>query len=417
VSAERYVVVCLATARSAWLARLSHWVNAGMLSVDLVRCLTPAEFNAAVQSRAISLALVEEMARHTDRDLLAGIRATGASPVVVTAAGPARRDWLALGADATLTSEFELAELTDLLRTRARPQWQPDAAAPPSGGRAHAGRLVAVCGPGGTGASTVAIALAQGLAQSGSASVRRQVLLADLVPGGQQALLHGGGAVPGGLALLVESHRRRGPAPSDIGELTYDVAARGYSLLTGLAHRRGWTAVRPAALEAALSALLGAFDVVVCDVASDFEGEADGGSIDVEERNAAARSSLARASAVVVVGQPGVKGTHSLIRLFEDVLASGVDGSRVVAVVNRARRGPVGRGEVAAALRLVTPGADPTVVFVPDRPVERAIVDALRLPEWISSPLAEVIAPYLSRPGEPEAPSPVPLSVTVSAPA
>ena len=65
---------------------------------------------------------------------------------------------------------------------------------------------------------------------------------------------------------------------------------------------------------------------VVADVTGDVEGEAEGGSADVEERNHLARSAVLNSSVVVAVGAPGMKGVHSLA----------VAG----AIVGRRRRGP-----------------------------------------------------------------------------
>src|SRR5205085_729703 len=74
------------------------------------------------------------------------------------------------------------------------------------------GRLIAVTGPGGTGASVAAIALAQGL----GSDVRYGglVLLADLALNADQAMLHDARDVVPGVQELVEAHRNGEPATS-----------------------------------------------------------------------------------------------------------------------------------------------------------------------------------------------------------
>lgn len=393
MSGDRPVVVCLATARSAWLARLSHWVNSGSLAVELVRCLTPAEFDAALRAGPVALGLVEAGSRHTDRDLLGSIRWAGGAPVVVSSASAPERDWTRLGAEVVLDADFEPAALADLLRVRERASAATEGPGPRDPDvRPVPGHLVGVCGPGGTGASTVAIATAQGLAARAG-----RVLLADLVPGGQQALLHGDGATPGGIAALTESHRRQGPATHVLEGLAHPVPRRGYSLLTGLFHRRAWPTLRPMALAAALSTITSLFDTVVCDFEPDLEGEAEAGSMDVEERNAAARLVAARATAVVVVGQPGIKGLHSLATVMEDLTGFGVPAERIIPVFNRAPRSPLGRRELAAALRRVTAGmAGREPVFLPERPIDRLVTDNLALPPWLVAPCADAVAGVLA---------------------
>ena len=404
---DRFVLVGLATARSTWLARLSHWVTSGSLPAELVRCLTVEEFRATLRARRVSVALVDEMSRHADRDLLGAVRAAGGTAVVVVGHQP-RRDWSQLGADACLPEDFELPTLSDLLRTRALPVGGLDGAsdigtiepAPP------AGRLVAVCGPGGAGASTVACALAQGLARGvtsgGRGAARRRngpdrptrtpVALVDLALNGELAVLHG--APPGapGLAGLVEAHRRGGLDPAALDAFLLAVEERSYLLVTGLRRRRAWSTMRPRALHAAIEGLLRRFSWVVADTDSDAEGEPDSGSLDVEERNAMSRCALARASAVVVVGHPGVKGAYSLVRTAEDLLEFGVPAERLVPVVNRCRSGRTERAEVDTALAALLPlGAGHPPVHIPERDIERALVDAALLPGWLVDPVTAAV--------------------------
>ena len=401
--AERFVLVGLATARSTWLARLSSWVTSGAVSAELVRCLTLEEFRATLRSRRVSVALVDEMSRHADRDLLSAVRAAGGAAVVVVGAPP-RRDWAALGADATLAENFDLGALTDLLRTRAlpvsgAPEADADVAAPP---RRPAGALVAVCGPGGTGASTVACGVAQGLAGGPGALVG--VALVDMALNGELAVLHGTPPSSGGLPALVEAHRRGSVDPASLDGYLAAVAERGYLLLTGLHRRRAWSAVRPRALHTAVASLLARFSWVVADTDSDVEGEPDTGSLDVEERNAMSRCALGHASAVVVVGAPGVKGTYSLLRTIEDLAAFGVAPERIVPVVNRCSVRRRGRAELAGAVReLATPAGVRRPVFLPDREVERALVDAAALPGWLVDPVVAAVREVVAAVGSEDA--------------
>ncbi|HEX3541675.1 MAG TPA: hypothetical protein VHT75_14675 [Acidimicrobiales bacterium] len=193
------------------------------------------------------------------------------------------------------------------------------------------GRLVAVCGTGGTGASVLAAALA--VSPLGSAGV----LLADLARRADQAYLHGLGEAAGGLLDLVEQGRYRPVSPADVQRHT--VAIPGARLLPGLRRPHHWTAVSPTVFDAVLAALRLAFDQVVADVTADLEGEREGGSIDVEERNHMARHTTAAADVVVVVGGPGANGIRRLAGLVDELLDHGVDPARLLPVVNRASAG------------------------------------------------------------------------------
>src|SRR5439155_20792156 len=128
------------------------------------------------------------------------------------------------------------------------------------------------------------------------------------------------------------------------------VVERRYHLLLGLRRARFWATLRPRAFEAGFDSLRRAYQVVVCDTDADVEGEDDGGSIEVEERNVMTRTACARADVVFVVGLPSMKGLHSLVRVVHDLVAFGVPAGRVVPVLNRAPRSPRTRAGATAAL-------------------------------------------------------------------
>src|SRR5205085_8227430 len=110
------------------------------------------------------------------------------------------------------------------------------------------------------------------------------------------------------------------------------------------------------AFDAALDGARRAYKAVVADIDNDVEGEQECGSIDVEERNLFARAISARADVVVVVGLPGPKGLHRLVRLVDALVEHHVDPGRILPVINRAPRNPRARAELTAAFaQLVRP--------------------------------------------------------------
>jgi hypothetical protein len=186
--------------------------------------------------------------------------------------------------------------------------------------------------------------------------------------------------------------------------LTFAIPERGYHLLLGLRRHRDWVTVRRRSFETALDSLRRAYKAVVADVSPDVEGEAECGSVDVEDRNLLARVSMGHADVVVLVGAPGVKGLHRLVRALGDVVAFGVDPSRILPVINRAPRGPRPRAEITAAqARLAKPvvgGAAPLAapVFLPERRrFDELIRDGVRLPAPMASTLAGATSAVLER--------------------
>jgi hypothetical protein len=425
---DRYVILGLAHPRAAWFRTIAQWAHASSIPVELVKCLSAEELRARLGSgRAFSAAMVDARVAALDRDLLDEMN-RARCPTLVVEDRRHRSDWLALGADAVLLEGFDREDLLRALAAHAAAIAIGDqlpGALDGVAGDDPRGTVVAVCGPGGTGVSTVAIALSQGLAdrKAGAAPESGPVILADLARRAEQSMLHDAGDIVPGVQELVEAHRNGQPGRDAIMALTFIVEERGYHLLLGLRRSSAWAALRPRAFEAAFASLRHTFATVVADVEPDVEGERDGGSLDVEERNVMSRTAMREADVVLVVGGPGMKGIHSLARVVGDVLGVGVPGHRVVPVVNRAPRSRRSRAELVAALAALvgssaamTPngphgptddgGADiergrmASPIFLPERRIEECLRDGVSLPSQLTVPLTGAVRAVLARHGD-----------------
>lgn len=421
MSADRYVLLGLAQPRVAWFAAVAQWANASSIPAEFVKCLSAEEVRSRLASeRPFSALLVDGALPSVDRDLLDAAGRAGC-PVLVVADDRVTRDWAALGATAVLGPRFDRERLLDILNGHAARIAKTDPLTSVTGDSATSpdGLVVAFCGPGGTGTSSSAIGLAQGLAVSppgpdhrggpdGSGRGRRpahlhSVVLADLSRHGEMAMLHDARDVIPGLQELVEAHRSGRPALDEIPAYTFAIEERGYFLLLGLRRAAAWPALRPRAVEAAVTSLQEAFSVVVCDIDPEFDGEHETGSVDVEEMHTPARLAARRASVVFAVGTPGFKGLHALTRVVRGLLDFGVPAGRIVPVINRApRRGRV-RGELAQSFTaLVPPGAAgsmPAPLFLPERPIDDDLRDGVRLPAAFCDPLCGAVRAVLARTG------------------
>jgi hypothetical protein len=402
---ERYVVLGLARARSPWFTEVARWSTAAALPMEFVKCVSAEELRARLASgRVFSAALVDSGLPALDRDLVDEARTAGVAVVVVDD-GRQGRDWSALDVGAVLPAAFDRPSLLDVLSRCAR---AVDRADDVPGGPAPTvtprwrGSVVAVCGPGGTGTSTVAVALAQGLADD--VRVGRSVLLADFALHGEQSMLHDARDVVPSVQELVEAHRVGRPTAEELRSFTFAVPERGYRLLLGLRQARLWPALRPRAVEAAVDSLRIGWRVVVCDTDADVEGEDECGSADVEDRHVLARTATGAADVVLVVGLPGVKGVHAMRRVLHELEAFGVEADRLVPVVNRAPRSRRARAEIVRALERSA------VVFLPERRIDDAFRDGVRLPASLSAPLVGAYLAVRERMGAVDAPvaQPVP---------
>ena len=415
MAVERFVVLGLAHARSAWFRQLGQWSTSGALPAEFVKCLSGEEVRARLGSgRPYSALVVDAGLPAVDRDLLAAARAARCAAFVVDD-GRAARDWASLGAAAVLGPAFDRDDLLAALAAHARPIARTEArsgalagaGAPPPAPAPWRCPVAAVTGPGGTGVSTAAIALAQALGDD----VRHGglVCLADLRLHAEQAMLHDARDVLPSIQEVVEAHRSGEPSADDVRASTFAVEERGYHLLLGLRQARFWPALRRRAFNATFDSLRRAYRVLVCDVDPELEGEREGGSIDIEERNVMTRTAVAEADAVFAVGLPSMKGVHALVRVLVDLLTYGARPDRVVPVVNRAPRSPRARAVLTAAVaELAEPAvarvseaagfsALPNPVFLPERKVDEALRDGTRLPAPLGAPLAGAFAAVLER--------------------
>lgn len=413
MAAERFVVLGVAQVRSPWFREVARWATSAMLPVEFVKAMSVEEARVRLRSgRGYSALLVDDSLAGVDRDLVELAREGGCAVVVVDS-GRSPRAWGELGASAVLPATFGRDELVQVLVQVATPITRTTGASPAQARDASLpgfrGRLVAVTGPGGTGRSTVAAAIAQGL--GGDPRNLDLVCLADLSLHAEQAMLHGATDVVPGVVELVESHRAGAPSIDEVRRLTWHVAERGYHLLLGLRRHRDWTTVRPRAFAAGLDGLRRGFRVVVADVDADLEGEQTTGSLDVEERNALARTTVLAADLVVVVGLPGMKGLHSLLRTTRDLLAHSVPGDRLLPLVNRAPKGPRARAELTAAFGELLDGGGaahgvPTPVHLAERRrLDEVLRDGARLPDAWLTPIAGTVQALLDRAADEPAPA------------
>lgn len=395
---ERFVLLGLARPRAVWFREVGRWATSAAIPAEFLKCVSAEELRAHLRSgRAFSAVLLEGGLPAVDRDLIEAAREAGAVALVVDD-GRVPRDWKSLGAAAVVPSDLDRGHLLDVLRVHARKVGGGDAVPGRPGasstGIVRLAPVAAVTGVPGAGASVCAIALAQQLAQETPArdtptqempAQDAPVLLADLCLVADQAMLHDARDIVPGVQELVEAHRGRQASADEVRDLTFEVVGRGYRLLLGLRRPRYWSSIRPRAFEAAFRSLRAAASTVVCDVTPDLEGEDQGGSSDVEERNLMARTAVLAADAVLVVGAPGVKGVHGLVRIMAELAEVGVPAERIVPVVNRAPRNPRARAEITRAVAQLAAaqaraGTPASPVFLPERKVDEALRDGVALP-------------------------------------
>jgi hypothetical protein len=403
---DHWVVLGLASPRARWFSELARWSTTAAVPVDFVKCVSAEEVRVRLATgRSYSALLVGGDAAGLDRDLVDTTRAAGAAVIVVDPTIP--RDWNDLGVDRLLPCAFERADLMAVLNECATPISRVSATVETSADTATditwRGNLVAVTGSGGAGTSTVAMGFAQSLASD--ASNAGMVVLADFARNGELAMLHDAREVVPGVQELVEAHRSGRLGSDEIRSMAFDAPVRGYHVLLGLRRQRDWTAIRPRALDVSIDGLRRSYRHVVVDVDVDVEGESETGSLDVEERNLIARTTLNTADIVVAVGTATTKGVHSLCRDLRQLHAFGIPLDRLLPVVNRSPRSPRKQTEVNTALSGLLgqldglDGIRPPIHIPERRELEDSIRDGMRLPAAIGEAIHDPVMALIDKHG------------------
>src|SRR5688572_28339124 len=165
---DRYVLLGVAQVRSTWFREVARWATSAVLPIEFVKAMSVEEVRVRLRSgRGYSALLVDDSLVGVDRDLVELAREAGCAVLVVDN-GRGSGSWSELGASALLPPTFERNDLLQVLEQVAMPITRSVATPSAPGGERSSstfrGRFVAVAGAPGAGRSTIAAALAQGLA-------------------------------------------------------------------------------------------------------------------------------------------------------------------------------------------------------------------------------------------------------------
>ncbi len=404
---DRFVVLGVAPVRREWFSQVSRWANEAALPIEFIKCISTSEVISRLESgRPFSAVIVDASANGVDRDLLDLATSVGCSPIIIDH-GLVDRDWADLGAKAVLPETFDRGDLLLALEDHAsaigRDEQATSQPAEAAASFQNLGKVITVTGSGGVGTSTVAMALAQGLAGNDSS---QPVVLADMALRANQAMLHDTRDVIPGLLEFVESHRLGVPNEAESIRSVFTFPERGYDLLLGLRHERDWLSVPARALSASWTTLMGRYQTTVCDITGEFDGMEETGSTDIEDRNRLARMAARQGDLVLVVGHPGAWGLHHLIRTILSLTEIGVDAARIVPVINHAPRNPRAKAEITAAItellsqRLSASNSTNPPTFIPYRKsLDASLGAGEALPSAITSPVSSAVKVFLDLQG------------------
>ena len=332
VSSLRYVLLGLASGEPAWLEAVARLVGRRSADDEFIRCTGSVDLATRLGTgRPFSAVLVDHRTVGLDRELVRRASAAGCPVIVVGGADDPGR-LASLGATAHMVDPPSLQDLDGMLARHATPIGRIDdlrlGLRAEDGPAGWTGRMVAVTGPGGTGASTVARLLAAALADD--PRMYSSVLLVDACLEADQAHMHGITDSQVDLQAAARAHRNGDPVDSELRALTFVPAGHRHRLLPGIRQRRDWPTIGGPSLEAALGNLRDHHLATIVDVDPYVDLAPTHQPVGPTTPGEPARIVFGMADLVLVVGRAGNDSVRSLARVRANLADSGLPAERVM---------------------------------------------------------------------------------------
>jgi Flp pilus assembly CpaE family ATPase len=386
-------------------------LTAGLSGVDLGvtvvrRCVDLPDLLAAASAGLAQVAVLSSDLRRLDRAAVRRLADAGVAVVGLTPEDrPTQERLRGLGVARLLTQDSPVERVAAALVAAAAGHGMSDRALTPdhdepqrdetqSGGNGDRGRVVAVWGAvGSPGRSTLALNLAAELAAMG-----HDVLCADLDTYGA-SLAQLCGLLDEGSGVAAVCRQANSGCLDEVRLRALAVPLRpGLVVLTGVSSPHRWPELRPSAIEVVLEVAKHAFGFTVLDTGFCVEQDEDlAYDTFAPRRNGATIAGLSAADTVIKVASADSVGIARLVRASTDLLGTG----KSITVVNRVRRGVVGRGDTERqiALALGHHGEVADALMVPDDPAtaDAAVLSGRTWAEVASNSPARLAVRELAR--------------------
>ncbi len=341
--ARRFVLLGLPADGSSWVPVVEEVLASRDVGDEFLACEGRTDLLTRLGTgRRFSAALVDQRTVGLDREFVR--RANAADCPVILIGGPADPTrGASLGLAAHLPDPVTGSDLARALEAHAAPIGRVDdlRLGSDDGSQRSArwtGRLVAVTGSGGTGASSVARGLAAGLA--GDPRLGGEVLLIDACLEADQAHLHGVEDPTVDLQGATQAHRSGDPPGNALDDLVLSPPGHHHRLLPGIRRRRDWPSIGGPTLAATLRNLRDHHLATVVDVDPDVDLGPTHQPVGPATPGEPARVVLGLADLVLVVGRPpdGDREDRATRRVLENLSDARVPDDRIV-VLRVARAG------------------------------------------------------------------------------
>ncbi len=346
------LVLALVRGSHQWVRDLNHWANGSVIDQDFAVVLSIDELlSRADGTDHLIIILVDSENRAVIAKLQAVPEIRDAHIIVVDASFsseiklppgthgisyPFTPDELgALIAGIDKEREFQTPPRESLARRSSLAESRIDPA--PASTDPPVARVIAILGVGGSGSSTIAMAVAQSLAHSS------KVVLADLCAEADLSMYHDIDRALGGLGELMAMARKATPRISQIRSYCLPAVGRNYFLLPGLRRQEESALWSQKHLEELLNALMSEFDYVVCDLDGSYRSSKTREALGEGSTTLATEVTLSRADAIALVMGNDLRSVHGGLRIYHRLLGDIAPHLPLALCVNRVTRKPLAR--------------------------------------------------------------------------
>ena len=349
---EKPLLTALVKGSHQWVRDLNRWANGSVIDQDFAVVLSVDELVSVARATRRRLIVMVDSEYHSVIPRLSQaseeldvqtvvVRSTPRTPIdvpsgVTTIDYPFTPDELGV-----LTSTLQAQNILDPYSGAEQPRLRqldaPNASPKVSPTTTVGSRLIGVLGVGGSGASTIAMALAQTLAEN------HKVVLVDLCAQADLSMYHDLDRALGGLADLMAAARKATPKTSQIRRYCIPTMGRGYFLLPGIRRQEETSIWREKHLDDLFGALLSEFDFVVCDLDGSYRSANTRAAIGEPSTTLGTEVALSRADAIVLTVGGDLRGIHGGLRIYQRLLGDSTANTPMALCVNRIPRKPMAR--------------------------------------------------------------------------
>ena len=342
-SSAKSLLVALVKESHQWVRDLNRWSNGSVIHFEFMVLLSMQELDIICQNhKGPVTVLVDSSNTNAVEHLnISGPCKDRRTIVIQSSKGSAKHFFAGID---TITYPFTPEEISETLAWRSPPALTITETHPPRESAVlesipqyieteynptAKAKVIGVLGVGGAGSSTLAMSIAQVLAETS------KVILVDFCSDADLSMYHDIDRSLPSLTELLTAARQSSITVRQLRTFCIPVIGRNYFLLPGAKRQDETLLWRNRALEDVLSILQTEFEYVVCDLDGSFRSSQVIQAASAEATTLASEVALVHADAVVITMSNDLRGIHGGLRIFHRLVGDGRALASLALCVNR----------------------------------------------------------------------------------